>query len=657
MPEDVPLQTLESPSLVRDQLARILASPEFGRAPRLSRLLTFLVERGLGGTASEVKEYVLATEVFDRGHRYDPRRDPIVRVQARQLRLRLAAYYETHGAADPLIIDIPLGGYVARIRRRVEEVHRSIAVPAAPASLASPAAAMDGVSPPIPGASGADEHEPLPVAAVPPLPWVSMRGWSVLLLGSAAAVATITCLALLFEEAPAQRTGAAPSVAVLPFVVSGSDDAGEYLGDGLAAAVIDSLARVGGLRVIAPRSAFAFKGRPADLRLVAASLRVAHVLEGSVGRDAARVRVTARLVRADDLVTVWSGTIERPAEAIGELQDELAGAVSRALSVQVAPDWRSGVRTSAQPGVHDLCFRARHLWNQRDADALRLAVGLFERAIGLDPTYAPAHAGVAATWAVLYGNGIVAPDEGAAKARAAAARALELDADSALAHAVLASVEATADYAWETANDRFVKALAIQPGDATVRHWYGLNLVALGQLDAALVELRRAQEADPLSMAIAYSIGEVLVYARRGDLAWRQARSMAVADPTYGGVPILETKALTLLGRHDEAIAAAERTSLPELFVAAALAADRGRQDEARHRADALAATDVAERLPFALAAIYAQLGDREATFRWLQDACRRRQADVVSVKVDPAFDTVRGDPRYTALLSTLGLD
>jgi serine/threonine-protein kinase len=293
---------------IRAELARVVGSPGFVSAGRLAPFLTFVVERALAGEPA--KESVVGVEVFGRPADYDPRLDPIVRVEARRLRSRLAEYYAGPGAGDPLVIELPKGAYTPTFKTRTE---------VAPAETAVP----------------------LPGAAVG---WARRWPWAL-----AAAVAL--GLVILGAVWATRRTPLSPpSVAVLPFVNLSHEASNDYFSEGLTEEIIDRLARVRGLRVVARSSSFRFKGSAQDLREVGRALDATAVVEGSVRRAGDRLRVTAQLVNAADGFHLWSQSYARKASDVFAIQDEVARAIANALRVEL----RVGFEPRPEPPTGNL---------------------------------------------------------------------------------------------------------------------------------------------------------------------------------------------------------------------------------------------------------------------------------------------------------------
>ena len=338
-------------------------------------------------------------------------------------------------------------------------------------------------------------------------------------------------IAALRETASTTRTAvsAAPerSIAVLPFENLSADKENEYFGDGIAEDIINALTRIDGLHVAARTSAFSFKGKQASLAVIGEQLHVATVLQGSVRKSGNRLRITAQLVSVADGYHLWSERYDRDLTDVFVVQDEIAAAIAAKLQLTlVKPDTNAERPTTTQVAAYELYVRGRALTMQRGT-GITQAMECFERAIELNPTYARAHVGLAEALRVLAQYGFVRSAEAIPRAKAALARALEIDPQLGEAMGALALITLTADFDSARAMELFERALALDPMLGEIRCLYAVwGLVLLRRDDTrGLAEIERAQRDDPLSSICA-------VHASMG---------------------------LTLLGRHDEALVAATR--------------------------------------------------------------------------------------------------
>jgi TolB-like protein len=320
--------------------------------------------------------------------------------------------------------------------------------------------------------------------------------------------------------AAAAADAADASIAVLPFVNMSDAADTEYFSDGLAEEILNALAQIPGLRVPSRTSSFAFRDQQVDLRSVASTLAVAHVLEGSVRRDGERIRVTAQLIDARSDSHLWSKTWDRRLEDVFQVQQEIAGEIANSLQVRFggAENRPRSVGTD-NVEAYERYLQARHFWRQRGEGPLRESIRLFNEAIGLDPGFARAHSGLAASTAVLaaYTGPEVDGDELGRAAQTHALRALSLDPSLAEAHAVLAAV-LESQWNFQAADTEFQRAIALDPSDSTAQQWYAEFLARVGRYEEAERHIDRALELDPLSPIMNYS-GALITMGARMDLA------------------------------------------------------------------------------------------------------------------------------------------
>ena len=616
-----------SPEAVRAELARILASRAFAGAERPGRFLRFIVEQALAG--NPLKETLLGVEVFGRSPSYDPRLDGVVRVEAVKLRARLKEYYEAGGAADPLRIVLPKGGYI-------------------PCFEVLPAS-------------------PVEIATAPPRTQAPWNVWRVIVL--------ILAFALLiagYFVARRVRPRPAPpdssSIAVLPFVNLSSDKENEYFSDGLTDDLIDALTNVRGLRVVARSSVFQFKGKNPDIRAVGRQLNVAAVLEGSVQRSGDRLRITAQLSSVADGYHVWSQTFDRRLADVFAVQDEISRAIVGALEIRVAgdPGRRLVQSSTGDLEAYNLYLQGRFHLNQWRPESARKGIGYFAQAIAKDPRYAPAYAGMADCYTWLGVFGWSPPRQAMPQARQAANRALQLDETLAAAHVSLGYVKALYDWDWPGAGREFKRALALSPGDADVHFAYSVTyLTPLGRLDDALAGIQRALALDPLSPYKITGAGMIYTDRREYDLAAEQYRKAIDLDPSFRQAYDEMLAVETLRGRPQSVDAVmrsmqAAFTNVDDTTVRARLAARQGRQAEARALVEQLIQECVRTGRPGKschVAQIYAGIGEKDLAFQWLDTAYQERNPLLAYAKTMPYYDNLRSDPRFQVLLHRLGLD
>lgn len=454
-----------------------------------------------------------------------------------------------------------------------------------------------------------------------------------------------------------------PVVAVLPFADRSPRQDQRWRGDEMSEEIIAALARLPWMGVTARTSAFAFRDSSLTVHEIGTRLRADFVLEGSVAVVAGRLRIHALLVGVDGAgPVVWSGTFDRDSGDVAArvaVQDEIARGIAGALRPRAAEARRPLVRpTTDDWEAYALYQRARSAWNRRTPQGLADGVALLGEAIARDSSFAEAYAGLAECYALLVAYGAWPPQEGYPRARAAAEHALRLEPSLAEAHAALALVKLYFEGDWRGADRSFARALRLKPGNAAVRQWHATYLAYQQRFDEALAELGRAERLDPHSAAIQTAGGTILYYAGRYDGAIDRSRAALLMEPGFWPAHLQLAGALAQQGRYADALAQAELAkrhaqgqALPDALRGYVLAVS-GRRAEAREVIRALRE----ERRggpyvsPAYVAAVYTGLGETDAAFAWLERALRSRDDWVVYVGVEPAFATLRADPRFSRL-------
>jgi tetratricopeptide (TPR) repeat protein len=429
--------------------------------------------------------------------------------------------------------------------------------------------------------------------------------------------------------------------------------------------LIDALTKVEGLRVASRTSVFALKRREADVRTLGALLGVAVVLEGSVRRSGSRLRVTARLTDVSEGRHLWSERYDRDAGDVFEVQDEIAGTIVRTLRGTLLGELGDPTprRYTANLTAYNLYLKGRYCWKKRRAEGLNEAIEYFEAAIAEDPGYALAYSGLADCYALHVDYRGMPVGEAMARSRELALRALALDDTLAEAHTSLAWVTFLYDWDWDAAGRGFRRAIELNPRYPTARQWYAWLLVSQGRVDAALAEARAAAELDPASVSIRRSLGWLNYYARRYEAGAEQLRRALAMDPTAEENHRVLGLVLTAQGRYDEAIAAfresiasGSESAYARGALARALALGE-RTGEARAILAELEA-EIRERYvsPVALATANIALGNVDQAFRWIEQAHSERRGWLAYLRVEPIFDPIRSDPRFTELLARMRL-
>ena len=449
-----------------------------------------------------------------------------------------------------------------------------------------------------------------------------------------------------------------PSIAVLPFVDMSPEKNEEYFSDGLSEELLNDLSKVPGLRVTARTSSFQFKGRNEDVRSVGKKLNVAAVLEGSVRRQGRRVRITAQLIQTADGFHLWSETYDRELNDVFAVQQEIAAAVASSLKVTLLGTNSAPPATqSTNAEAYNAYLQGRYYYERRSKADLEKATAYFEQAIQLDRKFAPSWAGLAWSRAVQAGSGYVPAEEGYRKAREAAERALALDANLAEAYAAIGFTKTVYEWDWAGADTAYRRALALEPGNASILRQADVLPIALGHFDEALALDRRAVELDPLNPSGSFSSAQTAFYAGRWDEAVTSVKKVLELAPQRPQAHSLLGLIYLAQSRSQEALAEINREQelLWRLHGQAVAYHALGRNNESDN---ALAEfidkfhTEAA----FQIAEVYAYRRELDRAFEWLDRAYAQRDGGLAEIKGDPLLRNLEADPRYAALLRKLRL-
>ncbi len=594
----------------RQQLERVLASPGFARNERISRFLRFVVEGHLEGKDRELKESLLAIEVFGRSPGYDPKQDPIVRTEASRLRVRLSEYYLGDGKDDPLIIELPKGGYVPVIR---PSQHRPETT--APLMTAHP-------------------ESPLRKWQLAKRVWIG-AGLACLALGLAAVGWWHS-----HPEAPIP-------IAVLPLINLNQDPSNDYFADGLTSEIIRNLSIIDDLAVPSESSSFALKGKPQKARDAGKQLEADYLVEGSVLRSGQQLRINVQLVRVSDDFPLWSGRYDREFTDIFAIQDEISRGIVNNLRLKFG---RGRRRYETSTEAYDLYLRARAL--QVPPRESSQTISLFEEAIQKDPAFAPAYAGLAAVRAIRSGNSNFDAPEEVAELHAAAQKAIELDPLSAESYDALGAAYAR-DGRWEQSEKSFRRAIELQPKRADSHtHFASFYLLPLGRIDETIQQLRIAERNDPLAPEVHARLGDALADAGRDDDAVRYCEKLPPENPNRK--PCI-FRARVRQGKASEMVQIYEASGRVGATALGCAYARMGRREEAEKEAR------IAATIPGGNggAEIFACLGDKDRVFEALdgEAAVGPIRMGWFLLRVDRENrGLLRGDPRLRALRKKVGL-
>ena len=495
------------------------------------------------------------------------------------------------------------------------------------------------------------------------------RRWRLALVAVSVLLAWLT-LALTRPWSPrrpqeTKTVAAIRSLAVLPFKPIGAGEEDEYLGLGMADALITKLSNVRGINVRPTSAVRKYGAHDQDPAAAGRDLRVEAVVEGSVQRVGERIRVTVQLVSVRDGAPLWAEKFDEQFTDIFAVQDRISEQVARALTPSLSSAEKELLtkRYTESSEAHQLYLKGRFFWNKRTVEGLKKGIGYFNEAVEKDPSYALAYAGLADSYSLLGDYESLPPQQVYPQAKKAAERALELDEQLAEAHAALALIKAAYDWDWPGAESEYRRAIKLNPNYETAHQWYAEYLSGMGRHEEAIAEIRRAKEINPTSLIINAVEAWVLYYARDYDQAIAQAQKVVEMDPQFAEVYEYLKRCYDQKGMYREAIAArqtrrkligydAEETAALREASAATSARvywqKRLEQEVEESRREPSTAFDMAE--------IFAQLGEKDEAFKWLERAYEERSFFMMYLKVAPNLDPLRSDPRFTDLLRRVGL-
>ena len=446
------------------------------------------------------------------------------------------------------------------------------------------------------------------------------------------------------------------SVAVLPFVDMSEKKDQEYFSDGLSEELIDMLTKVSDLRVPARTSSFYFKGKQTKISDLAKELGVANLLEGSVRKSGKTLRVTAQLIRADTGYHLWSESYDRPIDDIFKVQDEIAGAVVKALKVSLLGEGSTRAAPTSSAASYNLLLQAKFFLSRNSKEDQQKALNYYEEVVRSDPTSAEAWAGVSRVTANLSGLGVVGWREGRDRAMQAAQRAVELGPELSDAHIALGKVYMNLDQNFAAAKPELAKALELAPHSPFSLFWMAAVFTSAGDLPHAVMLYEQSIAEDPLDGEVYLQIGEAQRFAghyNEAEMSYRKAIDLV---PEHSGLH--SALGIALLNEHKTDAALAEISLEPDAVSREGTLAwayqTLGRTEEARSALVQLETTR-ASTDAYDIATIYALRNDPDNVFAWLDRAYRQHEY-LMELKAEPSFKAIRGDPRYRALLRKLNL-
>jgi TolB-like protein/Tfp pilus assembly protein PilF len=467
-------------------------------------------------------------------------------------------------------------------------------------------------------------------------------------------------------EAASKQRHDINSLAVLPFMNAAADTSLDYLSDGLTENIINSLSQLSPLRVIARSTVFRFKGTEHDPIETGCKLGVDAVLTGRVIQLGGKLIVSVELADVRDGTQVWGETYNQLFADIFEVQEQIARKVSEKLRLRLTSEESKQLvkQHTANIEAYHLYLKGRYFWNKRNEEGVRKGVEFFRRAIEVDPNYALAYTGLADAYHSLCGLGIVDPQEGYPKAKAAALTALALDERLAEAHASLGIIGLRYDWDWAMAEGEFKRAMELNPNYAIARHWYALYLATRTRFDEAIMESKAALKLDPLSLIINTLLGSYYFLARRYDEGIAQLQRTLELDPNFIYAYSTLAECYYYSGRHTEAVAAMERAcelfgwdTWPALTARGYIYAATGRRGEARSLLAELLRRSKREFVSaYEIAKVYAHLGCYEKALDWLNVAYEQRDPAMMHILSMPELSPFRTAPRFQELARRMGL-
>ena len=456
------------------------------------------------------------------------------------------------------------------------------------------------------------------------------------------------------------------SIAVLPFVNTGNDPNAEYLSDGITESLINSLSQLPNLEVRARSSVFRYKGRDIEPQTAAKDLKVQAVVTGRIVQRGDQLLVSSELIDARTNRNLWGDQYDRKMSDLIAVQQDITGAISAHLRERLSA---GGTKHAVNGGTNDpeayqLYLKGRYYWDRRTFESLQKAKDSFTQAIERDPNYALAYVGLADYYNTVPDYGPVAQSEAAPKARAAAEKALAIDNSLAEAHVAVAAAHWSV-FEFSAAEREFQRALELNPKYAHAHHWYGLFLSWDTRHSDAIAHLRRAVELDPLNLQYNCNLGQVLGNAKQYDASFEQLRKTLEMDPNYAqahaqlGTEYWNTgqypkaleefiKATTLFNDRDSV---AITTEVARVYSRSGLKPALVRQLEMDRELVKRRYVD-----PTEFAGVYAELGDKEQAFVWLEKALAEKSSGLQNVKNMRALEKWHDDPRYLDLLRRMGL-
>jgi adenylate cyclase len=456
-----------------------------------------------------------------------------------------------------------------------------------------------------------------------------------------------------------------PSIAVMPFANISNDPGQEYFCEGMAEEILNALAQVEDLFVVARTSSFIFKDRHEDVREIGRKLNVASVLKGSVRKEANLLRVTVQLINVNDGYLIWSERFEHSIENVFAIQDEISLKVVEKLKVELLGEKRKQLaqHSTENPDAYKLQLMGRYFLNKLTGESLHKAIQHFKQAVNLDPLYGRAYSGLSSSYLILGYYGFRPETESFPEAKALALRAIEIDTTIAEAHSILGMVKFLFEWEWNEAEKEFRYALKLNPNNANTRIMHALYLEAMGHHSESITEAKKAVELDPLSVICLWHLGIILLRAGLQEQADHCFLKILELVPDHHNALWLYGQSLVLQSKYDEGIAtlqkAVDLSDRNEMILAGlgwayAIASCRKEAIDVLTELQKRSKSKPVRAIIFAK--IYSGLGDMDKTFDWLEKAYHEHNLPLVFIKTDETMENIRSDPRFHKLLERMRL-
>jgi TolB-like protein/DNA-binding winged helix-turn-helix (wHTH) protein/Flp pilus assembly protein TadD len=477
--------------------------------------------------------------------------------------------------------------------------------------------------------------------------------------------ALLLAAALLWIVYPWNASSKIRSLAVLPLENLSGDSSQDYFAEGMTDELITDLGQISTLRVISRSSVMTYKSVRKPLAEIARELDVQAVVEGSVLRSGERVRITAQLIEVPPDRHIWAHSYEGDLRDTLTLQNTVARTIAEQIQAVLNKQEKAALEKSSvvKPEAYEAYLKGRYFWNKRTGDGLKKAIEYFTVAIEKDPNYAQAYAGLADSYALSgdWEYGILSPRDASLEAKAAATKALALDDTLGEAHTSRAFALDLYDWDWSSAEMEYRRAIALNPGYATAHHWYAWHLMVTGHTDEGILESRKAESLDPLSLIIRADLADALCIARRYDESVQQSQRTLEMDPNFAIGHYELGQAFVQKQMYNEAIAEFQRAielagdnAAFDSNLAYAYAVSGRRSDALKIAQDLETRASESSAADSNIALIYVGLGDNDKAMIWLNKAYQARFNP--SILLRPAFDPLRSDAQFQDLRRRIGL-